>query len=135
MEISVLIKAFGIWLGIVVLAIVNAGIREKLLAPAIGSSAALPASGLLLSVIILAVAYLTMPLIGSAEGRTYVLIGIFWLVLTLSFEFLFGHYGAGKPWGEILQVFDVRKGDLFIVALLATLVAPWIMARLRGLIE
>ncbi|QQS49243.1 MAG: hypothetical protein IPM66_11750 [Acidobacteriota bacterium] len=135
MEISVLVKAFGIWFGIVILAIVNAGIREKLLAPAIGPAAALPASGLLLSVIILAVAYFTMPLIGSSDSRIYISIGVFWLVLTLAFEFLFGHYGAGKPWREVLQVFDVRKGDLFVVALLATLVAPWIMARLRGLIE
>ena len=61
-------------------------------------------------------------------------LGLTWLVLTVSFEFLFGHIVVGNPWREILQVFNVRKGDLFVVALLVTLIAPWLSAKLRGLI-
>jgi hypothetical protein len=131
---ATLIKAIGIWFIIVILAILNGAIREKLLTPNIGSSVALPLSGLLLSILIVSVAFATVPFFGSPESKTYIFTGVIWFVLTLSFEFLFGHYIAGKPWHEIIQVFNIKKGDLFIVALFATLISPWLSAKLRGLI-
>ncbi|WP_223670311.1 hypothetical protein [Kangiella shandongensis] len=131
---SLLLKSIAIWLVILVMAIVNAAIREKLLTPAIGSGLALPASGLILSVIIFLLAYITVPFFGSTESKTYIAVGIAWFALTLCFEFLFGHFIAGKPWLEIVEVFNVTKGNLFVVALLATLVAPWLSANARGLI-
>jgi hypothetical protein len=127
-------KAALIWLLIVIMAIVNAAIREKLLAPIISSRIALPVSGMLLSVFVFLIAFLSIPFFSSTEGKSYIFIGVAWLVLTLLFEFLFGHFFVGKPWHEILQVFNIRKGDLFIVALLVTLIAPWLSAKLRGLI-
>jgi len=131
---ATLIKAIGIWFIIVILAIFNGAIREKLLTPNIGSSIALPLSGLLLSILIVLVAFVTMPFFGSSESKTYIYIGVIWVLLTLSFEFLFGHYIAGKPWHEIIQVLNIKKGDLFIVALFVTLISPWLSAKLRGLI-
>jgi len=118
----------------VIAAVVNAGIREKLLVPAIGPCIALPVSGLVLSIVIFLVVFLTIPLVGSLTGRRYFYVGLYWAVLTLSFELLFGHFAAGKSWQEIMQVFNVRKGDLFILVLLATLISPWLSARLRGLV-
>jgi len=38
-----------------------------------------------------------------------------------------------KPWREILQVFNLKKGDLFFLVLIATLVSPRLAAELRGL--
>jgi hypothetical protein len=133
--VSLLLKTIGIWLIIVILAILNGAIREKLLTPNIGSSIALPMSGLLLSILILLVAFVTMPsFFGSSERKTYIFIGAIWFLLTLSFEFLFGHFVAGKSWHEIIQVFNIKKGDLFIVVVFATLISPWLSAKLRGLI-
>ena len=132
--IGLLLKAIGVWIIILTLAIFNAAIREKLLAPMIGFGNALPVSGLLLSIFILLVAFVSMPFFGSSESKMYVFVGVIWFVLTLSFEFLFGHFIAGKPWYEIIQVFNIKKGDLFIVALFATLISPWLCAKLRGLI-
>lgn len=132
--VSLLLKAIGVWLILVFLAIFNAAIREKLLAPMIGSGIALPVSGLLLSILILLVAFVSIPFFGPSESKTYIFVGAIWFVLTLSFEFLFGHFMVGKPWHEIIQVFNIKKGDLFIVALFATLIAPWLSAKLRGLI-
>ena len=132
--VSLLLKTIGIWLIIVILAILNGAIREKLLTPNIGSSIALPMSGLLLSILILLVAFVTMPFFGSSESKTYIFIGAIWFLLTLSFEFLFGHFVVGKSWHEIIKVFDIKKGDLFTVTLFATLISPWLSAKLRGLI-
>lgn len=63
----------------------------------------------------------------------YRAVGLFWVMLTLSFEYLFGHFVAGKSWQEINQVFDLSRGDLFVVVLVVTAVSPVVCARLRGL--
>src|SRR3989344_5457198 len=130
---GLLLKTVAIWFVILVAAIANAAIREKLLVPAFGSGIALPVSGLLLTVFIFLIAYAFVPLFGGRKNKTYLAIGAVWFFLTLAFEFVFGHFVAGKPWHEILRVFDVSKGDLFVVALCATLVAPWVTAKLRRL--
>lgn len=131
---GLLLRAIAIWLVILIMAIVSAAIREKLLTPVIGSGLALPTGGLILSVIIVLIAFVSIPFFSSTESKAYIAIGITWFALTLSFEFLFGHFVAGKPWLEVVHVFDVRKGNLFVVALLATLIAPWLAAKARGLI-
>lgn len=131
---GLLLKAIAIWLVILFMAIVSAVIREKLLTPCIGSELALPAGGLLLSVIVFLIAFISIPLFSSTETKAYITIGIAWFVLTLSFEFLLGRFVAGKPWLEVMHVFDVRKGNLFVLALLATLIAPWLSAKARRFI-
>jgi hypothetical protein len=132
--VGLLLKTTGIWLLTVIIAIVNAVLREKLLTPRIGAEVALPLSGLVLSMFILVIAFMSIPFIGLSESKICILVGMVWLVLTLSFEFLFGHYVAGKPWYEIMQVFNIKKGDLFIVVLLVTAISPWLCAKLRGLV-
>ncbi|WP_052299073.1 hypothetical protein [Thermodesulfatator indicus] len=62
------------------------------------------------------------------------MIGFLWLILTLLFEFIFGHYITGKPWKDVMQVFNLKKGDLFTVVLAATAVSPWLAAKIKGII-
>lgn len=131
---SILFKATVIWLVIVVAAIFNGVVREQIIAPWAGADLALPLSGMLLVVLVPVITYISIPCIGSSDQKTYLVVGLFWLVLTLSFEFLFGYYVAGKPWEEIIQVFDIRKGDLFIVVLVVTATSPWLAAKFRGIL-
>ena len=129
-----LFKAIAIWLAIVFAAILNGIFREKLLVPVTGPALALPLSGVLLSVLVFLVALMLVPFIGSSDRNIYIGIGFLWVVLTLVFEFLFGHFVAGKSWREIFQVFNVRKGDLFVVVLIVTAISPWLAARVRGVL-
>jgi hypothetical protein len=133
--ISVLLKATGIWLLIVVAAIINGLLRENLIAPVVGIEAALSISGITLSIVIFLFSLMSVPFIGSSETKTYLCVGIYWGLLTLSFEFLFGHYVVGKSWVEIMQVFNIQKGDLFIVVLFVTAFSPWLSALIRGVGE
>jgi hypothetical protein len=131
---SVLIKAVGIWLVIVLAAILNGTLREKILVPLIGSSMALPLSGISLAILVFLVSLAFVPFIAVSETKAYVIIGLFWLFLTLLFEFIFGHFVAGKSWQDIVQVFNVKKGDLFLLVLVVTAISPWLAAKTRGLI-
>lgn len=130
-----LIKGTGIWLLIMLAAVANGMLREALLEPALGTAAALPLSGILLTLIIFVMSWLFAPVIGRTGTSTWLAVGLLWVTLTLAFEYLFGHFVAGIPSGEISRVFDVRGGNLFSLALLAACLSPWLAARLRGLVN
>ncbi len=129
---DILTKATGMWLVIVVAAIFNGVFREKVLVPLIGENLALPLSGILLAALVFLVTLMSVSFIGASEQKIYIWVGLFWLVLTLSFEFLFGHFIVGKSWQEIIQVFNIQKGDLFIIVLFITVISPLVAAKLKG---
>lgn len=58
-------------------------------------------------------------------------VGISWLVLTLSFEFLFGHYVAGHPWGRLLQDYNLLAGRVWVVFLIWVVAMPFIFYKLN----
>ncbi len=130
---GVLLKALGAWMLLVVFAILNAALREKVLAPGLGETMALPLSGITLSIMIICLTLLVVPYLGVTQTGDALLVGCCWLVLTLAFELLLGRFVVGGSWREVLQVFNLKKGDLFSLVLLVTLVAPWLSARLRGI--
>jgi len=123
-----------VWLLLVLLAIANGLIRDKLLAPAIGTTRALPISGLTLSLMILIAGYLAVPLFGVPSAAGYLAVGLQWVGMTLAFELLFGRYALRKPWPEVLRVFNPAHGDLFIVVLAITFTAPYLAAKIRGIL-
>lgn len=124
-------RALAAWAGILVLAVANGALREAVLIPAFGKTAGLVLSGLLLSLLILAVAYACLPWLGVRRGPALVGVGLLWLALTLAFEFSFGLL-QGKPLSEIAAAYTFEDGNLWPVVLLVTALAPWAMARTRG---
>ena len=131
MTLATLLKAVFVWCLIVPLAIVNGIVREFVLSPAFGPVTALALSGILLSLLILILTWACLPLFGKRSARQLMIIGIGWGVLTLSFEFGFGHFVAGKPWGELLAAYDIRNGNLWLLVLGITILAPWLAAKMR----
>lgn len=132
MALQIVVRALTVWLGILVLAIANGALREAILIPALGKPPGLVFSGVLLSAVILAVAYCALPWLGRAPAATYVAIGIGWLCLTLTFEFTFGRLIQGKPWPEILEAYTFKDGNIWSIVLLVTAIAPYVAARIRG---
>ncbi|OMH37990.1 hypothetical protein [Motiliproteus sp. MSK22-1] len=130
----IVLKAIGVWLVIVITAIVNGLFREKFLVPALGAEFALPLSGVLLSVLVLCVSFALVSFLDSSEPGVLLATGLFWVTLTVCFEFLFGYYVVGKTWSEIMQVFNPLKGDLFVLAIFITALAPWLSAKARGIL-
>lgn len=57
-------------------------------------------------------------------------IGMFWLLLTVAFEFLFFHYVAGHPWQVLLENYDMAAGRLWPLLLCWVAVAPYLFFRL-----
>lgn len=129
-----MLKAIGVWLVIVIAAIVNGLFREHVLLPLVGVELALPLSGVLLSVLVLLVSFMLVSFLDSSKPQVLFVIGLFWVTLTVSFEFLFGYYVVGKSWLEIIQVFNPLKGNLFVLVLFVTAISPWLSAKVRGIL-
>jgi len=132
-----LVKGFAIWLILMVVAILNGIAREKLLHPTFGQVPSQILSGILLSSLILLLAWVALPWFGNLSPAQYWLMGGDWLLLTLIFEFTFGHYVAGQSWHELFETYRPRSlmhGNLWLVILTLTLLSPFLAATLRGFI-
>ena len=128
---SVALKALIVWAGILVLAVANGALREAVFLPGFGPPVALILSGLLLSVLIVCVAYLSIPWLGTRQPRHLLAIGAGWLFLTLVFEFSLGLW-QGKTWAVLLEAYRFQDGNLWPLVLAVTALAPLVAGRLRG---
>ena len=132
MTVNLFLKASIIWVIIALFAIMNGIFRENVLVSILGQHMAVSVSGIMLSIIVFIVTYLFFPFIGKHHTLAYFFIGLQWVVMTLMFEFVFGHYVMGKPWTSIFQVFNIMEGNLFIIVLVVSLFSPILAAKLKG---
>ena len=58
-------------------------------------------------------------------------VGVLWLVLTVVFEFVFGHFAFRRSWDDLLADYDVRHAEFLAVGMLVLAFSPLIAARLR----
>jgi len=122
--------ALAVWAGLAVLAVLNGIFREAVLALSLGDAGAHVLSTLLLTVAVAIVAVLYVERFAQeAERRTLLAVGGLWTVLTLAFEFGFGHYVVGKSWAVLLADYDVLAGRIWILVPVTLLVAPLVAAR------
>jgi hypothetical protein len=126
-------KALLLWFGILVLAFANGTLRAQVLIPAFGSTAGLISSGLVLCACIFGVALVAAHWYGQLTSNQWLLIGAFWLVLTLLFEFSVGRFIEHKSWSELLEAYTFKGGNIWPLVLVAAFIAPWCAAKVRGL--
>ncbi len=56
--------------------------------------------------------------------------GVSWLILTILFEFVFGHYVVGHSWEHLLADYNILAGRLWSLVLLWTIVGPYIIYKI-----
>jgi hypothetical protein len=54
-------------------------------------------------------------------------IGTIWLILTILFEFVFGHYVMGHTWSHLLHDYNIFAGRLWSLVLLWNFIGPYII--------
>jgi hypothetical protein len=126
-------KALTVWVIMVGVAILNAGFRNTFVTPRLGEHPGHVISTVTGCAAFLVMIWLTLPWIGAGGRRHLVLLGILWLVLTLAFEFLAGHYLFGNSWGKLLADYNVLRGRVWVAVLIVILMGPLWMGRLRGI--
>jgi uncharacterized BrkB/YihY/UPF0761 family membrane protein len=124
------LKAFGVWFILAVSAILVATFRNGVLLPQFGEQTAHQIGTLVFLIVQFFIIYLFIKRVKLKEIRTAVFIGIFWLILTICFEFLFGHYVIGHPWEKLLADYNIFKGRIWVLVLVNNVVAPLISSNL-----
>jgi hypothetical protein len=130
---AILVRALGVWLVILLLAVMNGTLRNTFVSPRVGDQAAHIIATVVLSALVVGLVWRTIRWIGPASRGDALRIGAMWVALTLAFEFLAGHYLFGAPWERLLADYDVVRGRIWPLILLTTFVAPvWAHRRERA---
>lgn len=118
------------WIPMVFIGILNGVIREATYGKGLDELQAHQISTvtavILLGSYILALTYF-FPFNSALEAIT---VGFLWLILTVIFEFTFGHYVAKHSWQELLRDYNLFAGRVWLIVLLWILIAPLLFYRL-----
>ncbi len=126
-----LLRSLLVWLLFIPLAVANGILRDLLLTPLLGDTPGRAASSFSLSLLIFGLTLLLIRRLGISTRREYLLVGLFWLLLTVLFEFTFFVLVMGHPMNVLLQDYDLFRGRLWLLVLATTLLAPLLAARAR----
>jgi len=124
------LKSFGIWLILAVSAIVVATFRVGVLLPQFGEQTAHQLGTILYLIVQFIIIYLFIRKIRIKDVKTLLGIGFFWVVITVIFEFVFGHYVMGHPWQKLFADYNLFNGRLWVLVLINNIVAPLISGKI-----
>jgi len=125
------LHAFAVWIIFGVVANLNGIFRNWVVSPRLGDYAGHVISSVILVCLIFIITFLFIKRSKNAYSNLdLILMGVFWLLLTIAFEFVFGHYVIGHPWAKLVADYNILRGRLWIFIPLTTLIAPYISGRL-----
>jgi hypothetical protein len=128
----VLERALIVWLTLIAVEFIHGIVRAIFLVPVAGDFRSRQIGVFTGSVLILAVAYLLVPWLKVSDKNSLVSIGVVWLVLTVAFEFSFGHFVFGRSWGDLASDYNIFRGGFLLIGMTVLLFAPVIAAWMRG---
>ena len=121
-----------VWLLLAIVGITNGIIRQAtygksvsdLVAHQISTGTAILASGAVVWLVNRA-----WPIESPAQAWS---IGVCWLILTVAFEFGFGHYVAGHSWERLLADYNIVSGRVWSLFLVWIAVMPYVVFKLAS---
>jgi hypothetical protein len=130
----IFLKAFAIWVIFIASESVNGILRELWLVPALGNLRAHQLSFAIGSMLILAIATLSITWLQPSRIFQLIQVGSLWMALTLGFELCLGRFVLGYSWNRIAVDYNPFEGGLMGFGLVLLLLAPLIAAKLRGVL-
>ncbi len=120
------------WLGFAVLAVACGALRVLFLEPLTGEPVAHVVGTLFVCALVLyCIARFVRWTNLRARGRLMAL-GLFWTILTVCFEFGFGHYLRDLSWERLLADYNLLAGRIWVLLLLTLYAGPRLVARWRN---
>lgn len=120
------------WLGMVILAILNGVMREKSYGRFMPELTAHQLSTFFMLVFIGAYVRLLTGLFRIESSGQALLTGGMWFVMTVAFEFVFGHYVMGHSWRRLFYDYNLLKGRVWLLVLIWVAVAPCLFYQIRS---
>lgn len=129
-----LIRVIAVWFIIIFAEMIHGVLRGLFLVPVFGDFPSRQIGVFTGSLIILAIAYMTVRWIGARGVRELLISGLIWMVLTLLFEIGFGRFVMHSGWDRILSDFNITKGGLLPLGMIFMAFSPLIAAKLRRIV-
>jgi hypothetical protein len=127
-----LLRGIAVWVLIIIVETIHGTLRQLFLAPVVGDVQARRIGVFTGLALIFLVAVLTIRWVAASTLYEFLVIGALWMVLTVGFEVALGHVVLGYDWSRILEDYDLSRGGLMGVGLLAMMFTPALAARVRG---
>lgn len=128
------IKYIFVWMLLAVVAIINGIIRVSTygqIMPELAAHQLSTLTAVVASAVVIWLANRRWPITTATEAWS---IGLCWLLMTMAFEFGFGHYVAGHAWERLLADYNLLRGRVWPLFLGWITVAPFVMHKLAGAI-
>lgn len=132
---GIIVRALAVWCALIAAEILHGIARSILLVPHVGEFKSNQMGVFTGSIIILAIALITVRWIGATRAADLLAVGVLWLVLTLIFEIVFGRFVVGASWERISADYNLRKGGLLPIGMLVLLLSPLIAGKLRRTVQ
>ena len=128
MQFQFYVITVGTWFVFMVLAIVNAVVRNSVYRPVVGELVAHQISTVVFIGLILITTFLVFRFsrfeLSDSEA---LLMGGLWLTGTILFEFVAGYFVFGNSWEHLFADYNLLKGRVWSLVLVTTFFAPFIV--------
>ena len=129
MRLAEMHKHLAAWMAMLFASIANGAARDFLYGPELSESAAHQLSTIIGMILIGGIIRFYLHLSPLRSQRQAIELGLFWMTLTIAFEFLFFHYVGGHPWPALLANYNLLAGRIWPLLLIWIAVAPWAFFR------
>ena len=127
MELKIILIMIGTWFLFMLCAILNAILRNTVYKPILGDLRAHQVSTIIFIAIILIVTSLIFRYAKiTLTTQETIIIGTLWLLFTIGFEFLAGHYAFGNSWEKLFADYNILKGRIWVLVLLTLFFSPYL---------
>lgn len=128
---AVIFRSLAVWCVIILTEIIHGILRSLFLVPYTGDFKARQLGVLIGSFLIMLITFLFIKWMKVLTNFQLILIGFFWAILTLLFEFTLGRL-LGYSWNRILEDYNLSKGGLMLFGILTLIIAPLLCSKLRN---
>ncbi|MCA0153153.1 hypothetical protein [Winogradskyella vincentii] len=119
------------WFPMIIIAIANGLFREKVIRNKLNELQAHQISTATMIVLFGIYVWVLFKILNPSSEIQAIKIGLLWLVLTIIFEFTFGHYVAGHSWNRLFQDYNIFQGRVWVLVLIWITIAPYIIYQLQ----
>ncbi len=128
---KMILRYATLWLGLPVIGILNGIFREHFYRDALGELFAHQLSSFTAVVLISIYVWIIEGRWRFSSSSEALTVGLIWLVQTVMFEFLFGHYVMGHSWEILFADYNVFEGRFWSIVVFWTAAVPVVVYRVR----
>lgn len=124
-----MVKYVLAWIPMVFIAIGNGIFRESIIAPYVSELRAHQLSTLSGIILMGLFIWLVLHFWKLQSARQAITVGLLWVVMTVLFEFIFGHYVIGHSFSRLFQDYNLFAGRVWALFLIWIAVLPYLIYR------